>query len=100
MTKLVVDIGALSKFSTVLGDDAVEFDSITNRMDEIVRALRAGWTGVDATKFINNATAYIDDLKIVRQALVDSSNAIVGQVGSYNRRLEEFHRNMEDKKYE
>ena len=94
MTKIVVDINELARYSDSLTDNAEEFDTITKTMESIVVELKKGWTGIDSQKFINNATSYINNLKEVRNSLLESSEIIAEQVGKYNRRMEEFDSNV------
>ena len=91
MTKIIVDIGELSKFSQNLATDAEEFDSITNKMESIVSSLSGGWKGQDAENFISNATAYISNLKTVRDALNSSSSTVAKNVVAYNNRIDDFY---------
>ena len=87
MTKIVVDIDELSKYSKQLGEYAVEFDNITNSMKSIVSSLESGWQGSDASSFIANATSYINNLSVVRQEIVNSSNTVAQQVNKYDQRI-------------
>lgn len=91
MTKIIVDVSELSKYSQNLADDAQEFDSITNRMESIVSSLSGGWTGQDAQNFISNASAYLSNLKTVRDALNSSSSTVAKNVVAYNNRINDFY---------
>lgn len=91
MTKIIVDMKELSKFQKSLAENAEEFDNITRRMTEIVEALRNGWQGYDAHNFITNSSAYLHNLKQIRDTLSDESDLISRRSKIYNNRLDDFY---------
>lgn len=94
MTKVIVDINKLAEFSENLVKDAEEFDSILNNMVETINGIISGWQGLDAENFIANATAYIENLYIVRNAIVSSSDAVAKNVMGYVNRINSFYEKL------
>ena len=91
MTKIIVNINELAKYSKQLYDDSQEFGIITNNMQEIVESLkRRGWSGYDADTFIKNAVAYLNDLKVVKAALIESALIVQRRNKKYSTRIEEY----------
>ena len=91
MTKIVVDMNELNKYSGQLLDDAREFGNITNNMQSIIEELRRrGWSGYDADTFVKNSTSYLRDLRVVRAALVESSRIVQGRNKKYSQKVEEY----------
>lgn len=91
MTKIIVDINELTKYSRQLNEDAQEFGVITNNMREIVETLRKkGWSGYDADTFTKNATTYLEDLKTVKVALIETAGIVQNRNKKYSSRIEEY----------
>ena len=91
MTKIIVNINELTKYSKQLYDDSQEFGIITNNMQEIVESLkRRGWSGYDADTFIKNASTYLSDLRVVKAALYESALIVQRRNKKYSTRIEEY----------
>ena len=94
MTKVVVNIKELSNFSQKLTTDATEFDQITKKMGEIINSLASGWQGYDAENFISNATSYLENLNVVKKAIIDSASSTQKNVVAYTNRINEFYEKL------
>ncbi len=91
MTKIVVNMTELNKYSNQLLEDAQKFGSITSRMNGIIELLRKrGWSGFDADTFIKNSTTYLYDLRVVKEAIVESSQIVQRRKNKYTSRVEEY----------
>ena len=90
MTKVIVDVEKLAKFSNDLITDVNEFDQITKKMEEIINSLASGWQGYDAEIFISNAVYYIENLYTVKKAIVDSASTIQKNAEEYANRINAF----------
>ena len=91
MTKLIVDFDLLAKYSKNMDEYAREFGMITRNMDEIISSLKKrGWKGYDANTFINNAQTYLNDLRVVQNALFESSASVSGRNKKYVARVDDY----------
>ena len=91
MTKVVVNIKDLAKYSEQLINDVTELDSIINSMVSIVNSLSTGWQGYDAENFVTNATSYLENLNIVKKAIVDSAESVQKNAVGYANRINSFY---------
>ncbi len=91
MTKIIVDMKELAGFQKNLASNAEEFDNITRRMTEIVEALKDGWQGYDAHNFITNSSAYLHNLKQIRDILSDEADLISRRSKTYTNRIDDFY---------
>lgn len=92
MTEIVVDMNELKKYSTKLEEHAHQFGVITKNMQEIIDSLkRRGWSGKDANAFITSAVKYLEDLKIVKDALLNASEIVRGRNQRYNKRVTDYY---------
>ena len=90
MTKIIVEIDALSKYSKELNEDAQEFQDITKRMQGIVNSLNTGWQGMDSRRFISNANSYIAGLNVVRDSFIATASSVSSDNAKYSARIDEF----------
>ena len=94
MTKVVVNVKDLAKYSEQLINDVTELDSIINSMVSIVNSLSTGWQGYDAENFVTNATSYLENLNIVKKAIVDSAESVQKNAESYANRINSFYEKL------
>lgn len=91
MTKIIVDFNELKKYSNNINDDAQQFDIITKNMEEIINSLkRRGWSGYDADAFISNAVKYLEDLVVVKEALLESAQIVQDRNQKYSKKVQEY----------
>lgn len=90
MTKIVVSFGKMSNYSSSLNSKREEFNSITTDMKKIVESLRTAWVGVDSTKFRENATNYLNNLKVVENSLAEACSEVSSQNNLYQDRCSKF----------
>lgn len=91
MSKLIVETGKLRSYGSTLEGYASEFHSITDNMTKIVESLRTSWSGYDASRFINNATKYIENLKVIENELNSNGAIAKKRANGYERRCAEFY---------
>ena len=92
MTKVVVNVKDLAKYSEQLINDVTELDSIINSMVSIVNSLSTGWQGYDAENFVTNATSYLENL--VKKAIVDSAESVQKNAEGYANRINSFYEKL------
>ena len=94
MGTIIVETGKLREYGSNLESYAKEFHTITEKMDEIVKSLKGSWSGYDASKFINNATKYIENLKVIEEELNTYGSTAQRRSSKYDQRVEEFYNNL------
>ena len=91
MTKIVVDFNELRKYSKNLYDDSIQFGTITKNMQDIIDSLKErGWSGYDADRFIHNAVTYLEDLRVVKEAIHESALIVQRKNKGYSDRVEKY----------
>lgn len=91
MTNIMVKTAELTKYGTDLEEKANEFSSLLKSMDEIVTSISGAWNGTDANNFISNASAYINNLKVVETTLLTFGNSVKNHSVKYNNRCADFY---------
>jgi len=90
MTKIVVSFDNMSGYSSSLNSKREEFNSVITEMKKIVEDLRISWVGVDSVKFRENATNYLNNLKVVENSLADACSEVKSQNNLYQDRCSKF----------
>jgi uncharacterized protein YukE len=91
MSSIIVKTEQLTKYGTDLEDKATEFSALLKSMDGIVTSISGAWSGTDASNFISNASAYINNLKIVESTLLSFGNMVKNHSVQYNNRCADFY---------
>lgn len=91
MSNIKVNTEQLTGYGTTLDSKSAEFSSVKSAMEDIVSALSGGWDGYDAQNFISNATAYLNNLKAIEQALLVYGNSVKNHSVKYSNRCADFY---------
>ena len=91
MSNIVVDTEQLTSYGADLEEKAAEFSALLSSMEEIVTSVSGAWNGTDAQTFITNATAYLNNLKIIESTFLTYGNAVKNQSVKYNNRCADFY---------
>ena len=90
MTKIVVSFDKMTNYANSLNTKKEEFNTITTDMKKIVESLNSAWVGVDSEKFRENATNYLNNLKVVENSLADACREVNSQNSLYVERCSKF----------
>ena len=81
----------LSNYGQFFETKATEFGQVTQKMENIIDSLKGGWTGADAENFIANATAYLQNLKIVESQMAMYGSTVKRKATGYNNACASFY---------
>lgn len=91
MTKVVADFDEMFSIAKEMGDIAKELSSALGAMDEVVTSVSSGnnsWIGNDSYNFSTNASAYINNCRMVESSLMECAGNISDNASQYKERYE------------
>ena len=91
MTKLTVDFAGLAAYSEYLTSMKAQIDSSQANLQATLESIKGSWKGTDADTFVGNATAYLDNLKIISDLLETFGGVIGSRVSRYAQGVEAFY---------
>ena len=90
MSKIVAGTAALNSYAAKLESSANEFNNLLSSMSETVGAINGSWSGADSDAFIANASAYLHNLKAIKDALLEYGTMVKNCSVEYNNRVADF----------
>jgi len=85
------DLAQLLKYSQDLSEKAQKIASIRGELTGILNSISGSWTGTDAETFITNSTAYIENLKVIEDAMLNFSNKVGEKTKAYAQAIEAYY---------
>ncbi len=91
MSILKVDLAALQNYSKSLSEKQQKIASIRAELTSTLESISGSWGGTDAETFITNSTAYIENLKVIEDAMLNFSNKVGEKTSKYAQAIEAYY---------